>query len=120
MLKTPVKKRLDFWPTLPIVILHYGQSTSAVENIVAALEHTNRVSGSQLETVTVSEAMQVPSFPAPTGSRFGSHGEKDNRHYRFFLVSAPGPAHLWSPVLIRISYDRPRDKVKSEQMPMRN
>jgi hypothetical protein len=59
MLKTPVKERLDVWPALSIVIVHCGQSTSGVENTVAALKHSNRISGSLLETVTVSEAMQT-------------------------------------------------------------
>ena len=48
---------------------------SSVENIVAALEHSNRISGSLSETVTVSETIQVP-FPAPTDPRLGSHGER--------------------------------------------
>jgi hypothetical protein len=34
------RERLDVWLALFIIILHYGQSTSGVENVVVALEHS--------------------------------------------------------------------------------
>jgi len=44
--KTPVRKMLDVWPALPIDIWNSGDLTSLVEgadNIIAALEHHDRV-----------------------------------------------------------------------------
>ena len=44
--KTPVRRMLDIWPALPIVIWNSGDPTSLVEgadNIIAALEHHDRV-----------------------------------------------------------------------------
>jgi hypothetical protein len=51
-------------------------TVSGVENIVSALEHSNRVS----ETMTISKAMQVP-FPAPTDPRLGSRSIPDSFLY---------------------------------------
>ena len=73
--RTPVRKTLDVWPVLPIHIMDYMTKTWVdAGDIVAALEHNNRIvevslvastnfSSSQLEEVLV--AMQQP-FPALT------------------------------------------------------
>jgi hypothetical protein len=65
---TPVQKNLDIWPTFPIVIQYTSQIEDTENNIIAALNHPDRVSsvslrltGRQLsQMVTV---MQEP-FPA--------------------------------------------------------
>ena len=73
---TPVRERLDIWPTFLILIGYYtygrpgGLSRTDEDNIVAALEQTSRicevwlrVSGRQMERIA--EVMQEP-FPALT------------------------------------------------------
>jgi hypothetical protein len=65
--KTPTKDALDVWPALPLVV-EGSMTLSSTDNIIAALEMSNRVcqvylwglAGCQLEKVFV--AMQVP-FP---------------------------------------------------------
>ena len=66
---TPVRKSLGLWPALPIVILYfyYDITTDDDDNIVAALEHPNRVcdicldvTGSDMEKIAT--MMQEP-FP---------------------------------------------------------
>ena len=72
--RTPVRKTLDVWPLLPIAIRAFGYETWGLDNIIAALEHNNRIcdldlftipmiSSSQLKLVLA--AMQKP-FPALT------------------------------------------------------
>jgi hypothetical protein len=73
--RTPVREMLDGWPPLPIAIMVYGWelSRSSEDNIVAALEHNDRIcsiflcqrrfSSSLLKRVL--PAMQQP-FPALT------------------------------------------------------
>jgi hypothetical protein len=41
--RTPVRDTLDIWPALPIVIFGNGLSPSSTDNIIAALEHNDRV-----------------------------------------------------------------------------
>jgi hypothetical protein len=41
--KTPVRETLDVWPPLPIIIRVYGHEMWDVDNIIAALEHNNRI-----------------------------------------------------------------------------
>ena len=69
---TPVKKKLRVWPALPIVILGYDYPWSLVKgtaNIIAALEHRERIREIDLQNVPVSvlaklvELMQEP-FPS--------------------------------------------------------
>jgi hypothetical protein len=38
-----VTKKLDIWPALPIVVEKYGLPTLNMDNIIAALEHIDRV-----------------------------------------------------------------------------
>jgi hypothetical protein len=80
--KTPTRDKLDVWPALPLVI--YGpmtsESTPDLDNIIAALEQSNRVcevflwslAGWQLEKVLAT--MQVP-FPELTDLELLSDGE---------------------------------------------
>src|SRR5258708_2522769 len=41
--KTPVREMLAVWPPLPIVVLRNPNGTRDIENIMAALEHNDRV-----------------------------------------------------------------------------
>jgi F-box-like len=75
--KTPTRDTLDIWPSLPLIIRDnddiIGDEPSRVDNIIAALEHNDRVcqielgffSSSQFEYVTDSAAMRIP-FPELT------------------------------------------------------
>jgi hypothetical protein len=75
---TPVRDTLDIWPPFPLLIynlvkISYEHELSSLDNIVAALEHNDRVreidlqfiTSSQLGHVTDSAAMQKP-FPELT------------------------------------------------------
>ncbi|KAF8494185.1 hypothetical protein F5888DRAFT_676722 [Russula emetica] len=71
--KTPARDIQDIWPAFPLVISDFGIEPSSVDNIVAALEHIDRVcqidlTGSKLEYVTDSAAMHKP-FPELTHLR---------------------------------------------------
>ena len=72
--ETPAKDTLDVWPPLPLIIHDtYRNGKSGVDNIIAALEHNDRVcqielrcfSSLELGYVTDSAAMQKP-FPELT------------------------------------------------------
>ena len=75
--RTPVRKTLDVWPDLPIVIRDSPFETwvDDVSNIVAALEHNNRILGFELVhlekfTTTQMEAILVAmQQPFPTLTR---------------------------------------------------
>jgi hypothetical protein len=41
--RTPVREILDVWPPLPIVLWSVGHEKRGVENILAALEHNDRI-----------------------------------------------------------------------------
>ena len=77
---TPVRKTLDVWPYLPIVVWGNGHQTWGVGNIVAALEHNERICELSLRPVTGSQfqrvlaAMQQP-FPALTRLELQHRGE---------------------------------------------
>ena len=68
---TPVRETLDVWPLLPIFIKVDGDERWDLDNIIAALEHTDRVCGielcpvSSLQVETVLAAMRH-SFPELT------------------------------------------------------
>jgi F-box-like len=78
--KTPVKDTLDVWPPLPLIVEGNMTLSSGMDNIIAALEHNDRVcrvsllnlAGWQLEEVL--SAMQMP-FPKLTDLRLFSDGE---------------------------------------------
>jgi hypothetical protein len=83
--KTPARAILDVWPPLPLIIhgsygLFNTRNGTGVENIIAALEHNDRVcqiklryfATSELEYVTA--AMHKP-FPELTHLRLGGFGD---------------------------------------------
>jgi hypothetical protein len=79
--KTPAKDTLDIWPALPLIVWGNNMTlSSGTDNIIAALEQSNRVcrvsldgpTGWQLENVLA--AMRVP-FPELTVLRLYSNGE---------------------------------------------
>ena len=47
--KTPLRDTLDIWPPLPLVICNIVGIDEDADNIVAALEHNDRVCQIQLE-----------------------------------------------------------------------
>ena len=76
---TPVKDTLNVWPALPLIVHGNMTSSSSTDNVIAALEQSNRVcyvnlflAGWQLEQVLA--AMQVP-FPELTDLWLKSDGE---------------------------------------------
>ena len=74
---TPVREMLDVWPLLPIVIIAKHDEKWGMDNIVAALEHNDRIcelelllfANSQMEQVLAT--MQQP-FPALARLELGS------------------------------------------------
>ena len=79
--KTPARDTLDVWPALPLMVRgYYTDLTSGTDNIIAALERSNRVchvflshlAGWQLEEVLA--VMQVP-FPELTYLLLASNGK---------------------------------------------
>ena len=69
--RMPVRKTLDVWPSLPIVVMSYGHNAWDGSNIIATLEHIDRIRGFSLFGVpsslleTVLAVMQQP-YPALT------------------------------------------------------
>ena len=67
--RTPVRETIDAWPLLPIDVWSYGHEKWGVDNIIAALEHNDRIRELHLLGVPSSQrekvfaAMQQP-FPA--------------------------------------------------------
>ena len=55
---TPVREMLDVWPLLPIVILSMGEG-GETDNIIAALEHNDRICQLELSLVPSSEMEKV-------------------------------------------------------------
>ena len=47
--KRPVKKMLDIWPALPIVVSGGYDTVDGIENIIAALEHNIKLSSRILQ-----------------------------------------------------------------------
>ena len=86
MAQTPARDGLDIWPPLPIIISNgrgiLDDGRQGVDNIIAALEHNDRVckiqlyllSRSQFGYVKDSEAMQKP-FPELTDLQLGKMWE---------------------------------------------
>jgi len=80
--KTPARDSLNIWPHFPLIVsvAHhiFEDKPSSVDNIIAALEHNDRVcqikleyrTSSQFQHVTNSAAMQNP-FPELTDLRLG-------------------------------------------------
>ena len=78
--RTPVRDTLDIWPPFPLVVYHVAGPTEGMDNVVAALEHRDRVdrirlyqvNGSSLEKVLAE--MQEP-FPELTILELSSNEE---------------------------------------------
>jgi hypothetical protein len=77
--RTPVREMLDLWPPLPIIIKVYNREMLVVDDILAALEHNDRVleleldiSSSLLEKILAE--MKQP-FPALTRLLLEPRGE---------------------------------------------
>ena len=76
---TPVRRTLNVWPPLPIVIKRYFDSTLDIDNILAALEHNNRICkiiltnipSAQLEKV-ITDAGAIPGTDI-SGASFGTY-----------------------------------------------
>jgi hypothetical protein len=75
--RTPVRELLDIWPLLPIVVKDYGYESWDEDNVIAALEHNDRICDFHLARVTSAQlekvlaAVQQP-FPALTRLQLGS------------------------------------------------
>ncbi len=69
--KTPVREKLDVWPALPIVVSGSCGSQTCLDNIIAGLDHDNRVCQIDLfltresEDIDIFEALEEP-FPELT------------------------------------------------------
>ena len=57
--KTPVRETIDAWPPLPILVTSYDHWTWGVDNIIAALEHNDRIYQLNLFRVRSSEMKKV-------------------------------------------------------------
>jgi len=68
---TPARALLDVWPTLPILVRVVGLDDEDLDNVVAAVEHNNRISEIYIKDVSnyalerIAAAMQRP-FPEMT------------------------------------------------------
>ena len=98
--RTPVRKKLDIWPALPLVVEKYGLPASSMDNIIAALEHKDRVikvdlrrleAGPELESIV--GVMEEP-FPALTFLSLILHGETVFVPNSFLGGPAPRLEHL--------------------------
>ena len=81
--RTPARDTLDAWPALPLLIQFYGHHPiESVDNVIAVLEHSNRVhkidlvhiASSDLEKVSAAMRMQGP-FPDLTHLKLSSYDE---------------------------------------------
>ena len=80
--KTPTRDTLDVWPALPLVICSSGYYPESVDNVIAALERSDRVCQIKLtnvpnpyleELLAANPAIHMP-FPELTQLLLGSHG----------------------------------------------
>jgi hypothetical protein len=99
--KTPARDTLDVWPALPLIVLDDDFLSEGVDNIVAALECSDRVVEIRLERVggfqmeKVLAAMQVP-FPKLTRLELYSNGPVTVVPDSFLDGHAPVLDSLWS------------------------
>ena len=56
---TPVKKTLDVWPLLPIIVSGYGYEEWGADNIIAILEHNDRIRQLRLFDIPTSQMERV-------------------------------------------------------------
>ena len=96
--RTPVRKTIDVWPLLPILVSAYGHC--GVGNIIAALEHNDRICELNLDDLPKSQmekvfaAMQRP-FPALKELYLNSLRETSVVPASFLGGSAPRLQELW-------------------------
>ena len=101
--RTPVRKTIDAWPLLPIIVSSHGGYSYhkwSGDNIIAALEHNDRIreldfiylTSSQMEKVLA--AMQQP-FPALENLKLHSTSETVAVPASFLGGSAPQLQTLW-------------------------
>ena len=62
--KTPARDTLDIWPCLPLVIRDTNYDEPSVDNIIAALEHNDRMLQIHLENLTYSKLGYVTDSAA--------------------------------------------------------
>jgi hypothetical protein len=105
--RTPVRETLDFWPPLPIVVWNNDYRKLGMDNIIAALEHNDRICSLHLYCIPSSQsekvlvAIQQP-FPTLTRLRLQFSDETASVIPASFLGgSAPG---LQSLHLVRILF----------------
>ena len=78
--RTPTRDTLDVWPALPLIIWYFSNPTGSVDNIIAGLEHRDRVCQIHLNNVPSSDLeiilaeMQQP-FPELSLLALESDGE---------------------------------------------
>ena len=78
--RTPVRKRLDTWPSLPIAVHYSPKEKEDVDNVIAALGHHDRISWIVFDKLTnfvlekLAAVMQEP-LPALTGLHLQSLDE---------------------------------------------
>jgi hypothetical protein len=93
---TPARDTLDVWPALPLIIWDDIYSSSIMDNVIAALEQSNRVRvlslwdlvGWQIEQVLT--AMQVP-FPELTHLQLTSRDEMPPRSISDSFLDGSAP-----------------------------
>jgi hypothetical protein len=68
---TPVREMLDVWPRLPIVVWSIGHERWGVDNIIAALEHKDRICQLDLDIPSshLEKVLQVLQQPVPALTR---------------------------------------------------
>jgi F-box-like len=100
--RKPVRENLNIWPELPIVIRQYCRQTCSLDNILAALEHNDRVLNIALGVTDNSQLQQIlpamthKPFPVLTDLILGSMGDSAPEIPDSFLGgSAPLLRSLW-------------------------
>src|SRR5258707_459304 len=102
--KTPVREMLAVWPPLPIVVWRNSEGTGDIDNIMAALEHNDRVCEIHLFDVTRSHLKEVLApmqkpYPVLTDltiwRQWGDDGAAPIVPESFLGGSAPPLRHLY-------------------------
>ena len=81
--ETPVRKNLDIWPAIPIIMLYWGGiQPSDEDNVIAALEHPDRVRRVMLSVTTLQlgkfAAVLRQPFPVLTHFSISSSPDRGN------------------------------------------
>jgi hypothetical protein len=102
--ETPVREKLDVWPALPIVISGAFASHESIDDIIAALEHHDRVCQIELSLIweleDIFEALEEP-FPELTVLKLHS-AETPDPIFPYSGQYLGGTTHLRSLSLTRI------------------